>query len=405
MQKFYQMDLFLEKFIEINQKTSWDRKRARILAILDSHFKTVENENNLYLKKFKELKGEINLNFINLLEEEMRTKLNSIRNVYSTGTPRINEKENSRIFDFGLLVSFLDIEIFTDLSLNQDKENLLIFVEFARKKINYKSFDFNNKEVDVLFSTETIYIKEYNFNEQMPKYLNVIIYNQKIKTLIGSYSLDILKLDILKPYKLILESNDDINKSSLEVAILKYSNIQIREEEAEYYKFLFEGPNYLYNFNLDNEINGLTQFKQLDQLDKYMVNKDHTSEKFFKILENNKFLRNQYYKNVATEEKKIKFINEKNQKLKSSAKLVIETNDSVLTNLNETIKKTFSENVSELILQWIQLNESSFEEILYALIISDQNSVSIYDKLKLLFDIGKMKNYLIYNEDYLTIQN
>lgn len=60
--------------------------------------------------------------------------------------------------------------------------------------------------------------------------------------------------------------------------------------------------------------------------------------------------------------------------------------------------------IKKILKDWINKNENSFEEILYSLVLIDTYSITIFEKLHLLYQIGKMRNYSLCNRDNLCLK-
>jgi len=71
-------------------------------------------------------------------------------------------------------------------------------------------------------------------------------------------------------------------------------------------------------------------------------------------------------------------------------------------NLNNTPDKNHA--IENILNNWISKNDTSFEEILYSLVLIDSNSITIYEKLHLLYQIGKMRNYALCRKDDLSLK-
>jgi hypothetical protein len=404
MEEYYNMSNFLERFVEINKNTSWDVKRAKVLKRLDNYFKNVESENKKYLKELIDNKMKINPKFIQTFEDEIKTKLYNIRKAFSTATPTELSSDNfNNNSNYGLIYTVTNIQSHTNNNLST--KDALVYVEFKKQKMNYKDFLNNQNKPKLVINESEIMLKEETFND-VPKYMNLyIVSNNNQQSFIGSYSVDVKKLDIMRPYKLKLESNDEINKTSIEVLLFKWTNVKINDEDSEFYNEIFKQPHYLYDNNLENEINSCE--KNTNDLYQ-IINRNIENEKNLLKVENNEFLSEEIKKHNFNILPNLTTSMTSSLLNVSILKTTNTTNSSITTinpKLEEIIKDLFKEeNYQEVILEWVKTSESSFEEILYAVTLVDSNTVTIYDKLKLLFDIGKMKNFLIFNEDKMTLQ-
>jgi len=72
---------------------------------------------------------------------------------------------------------------------------------------------------------------------------------------------------------------------------------------------------------------------------------------------------------------------------------------------NNVLNKLDNTNeIKNILKNWIVKNDTSFEEILYSLVLIDSYSVTIYEKLYLLYQIGKMSNFALCSKDNLTLR-
>ena len=63
----------------------------------------------------------------------------------------------------------------------------------------------------------------------------------------------------------------------------------------------------------------------------------------------------------------------------------------------ERLKQHLNFYDNDLLISWLKNNISSFEEILVSLVLIDESCITIYEKLKLIYDIAKMKNFFLFN--------
>ncbi len=75
----------------------------------------------------------------------------------------------------------------------------------------------------------------------------------------------------------------------------------------------------------------------------------------------------------------------------------------IKNNVSNKIHNSNTE-IKNILKKWIAKNDTSFEEILYSLVLIDTYSITIYDKLHLLYQIGKMSNFALCSKDNLTLK-
>jgi hypothetical protein len=387
---FYNTNNIIETLIDYNENITWDFKRAKIEAKLEKFFGKVENENNIFLRKFAESNTSLGNSGIETILDNLKNKLNSIRDVYSTGTARGEVKDRDC---YGILFTFPSLTMLTE-SLRKYLDDISIYVEYSMLPIS--SDNHNYKLASPVLNTSfknnfKFQFKEQIFEDKFPKYMNIFLYNKS--TLVGSYLLDIKKLSIMKPYKLKLESNNVMLKSILELAIFKWSKEELNHEESTLYNYFFSEPNYLYDLNLDNHINGYEKNKQADNIKKALVaENDPILIKLSKI-DNFSFMLNEFKKNSLSISHKI-----------LSHSQTSGGEDHVANTLNTFFRNVFdNQDMQGLFADWTKHTDSSFEEVLYAACLVDPSTITIYEKLRLIYDIARMRNFVIYNEDNLTI--
>jgi hypothetical protein len=380
---FYNTNNIIEKFIDVNSNTTWDFKRAKVETLLNNHFTKTEIENITHLRKLTDAKNIFGSKEIEDISDYLKGRLNNIRNAYSTGTPGVNSKDM-----YGIIYTITNFFPFSDFIRNLDDE-IYVYVEYSDIAINANNHNFKSKNplMKIDFTNmQNYYFHEMVFDSKMNKYMNILFYFRN--NIICSYLLDIKKLDLMRPYKLKLESNNQAYKSEIELGIFKWTNEKISDDDSQLYNYFFGQPNYLYDNNVENVIEGLDKNNnQLENLKKIIsVENDELLKEISKNL--NGFLFEEFKKNTLSICNKIKGSDEKvNQAIQSFVTTVFE---------KEGTQTIFSE--------WFKNTESSFEEILYAACLVDPSTLTIYEKLKLIFDVAKMRNYIIYNDDKLDVK-
>ena len=256
--------------------------------------------------------------------------------------------------------------------------------------------------------------------QQLTEYLN--IYIKQNNQVFNSYSIKIKQLDFLKPHKIKLESKDNsyesMNKSVIEIGIIKYSDTEVGEAEGELYNFLFSEPSYLFDIDLHNTFGeSILPFGVDDKMSLYLNTRYNyffsEISKIYGIKGRNAFLVNQFKLNTIRHKKDINSSKEYNSKVEDLFNTVMfksclmPTNESnsffdAKEKINELIKKLFPV-TNSIIFNWIKSGFSSFEEILFSVTFVDSSCVTIYDKLQLLFDISKMKNFVFFGIEKVSI--
>jgi hypothetical protein len=387
---FYNTNNIIETFIDYNQNTTWDFKRAKIESKLDKFFTKVESENNVFLKKFAESKTSLGHYGIEIISDNLKHKLYNVRNVYTTGTPGFN---NTQQDPYGIVYTFPS---FTDVSgtLSKYMNDMSIYVEYSSLAINHQSHNYKmgSPELNCNFKQARKHqFKEHIFGDKFAKYMNIFLYSKG--NFVGSYLLDIRKLEIMKPYKIKLESTNPTQKSVLEIAVFKWSKENLREEESVLYNYFFSEPTYQFDGSLDNAIHGFEKSNQSDIIKKFLINENEHILKPLNKLDQFSFMVEEFKKNSLSISHKV---------LMNSRTAGGE--DHVSNILNSFFANVFdNKEVAHLFSDWTKNSDSSFEEVLYAACLVDPSTITIYEKLKLIFDIAKMRSFIIYNDDSITV--
>lgn len=84
------------------------------------------------------------------------------------------------------------------------------------------------------------------------------------------------------------------------------------------------------------------------------------------------------------------------------------TSNNNLYNLNDANNSAAAADITQeaknILKIWIAKNDTSLEEIFYSLVLIDNYSITIYEKLHLLFQIGKMQNFALCSKDSLSLK-
>ena len=516
--------------------SNWHSKRENISKQLCNNFKGIEEENKMFLSKIlntdsvKEISKAIKLNSkknivyvnsdlpsnsnnvnenkeafnstaslpfvgtlsindntIKSLEKNIGSELDIVRNVYSTGTAYgdISNNKNyivyfiiNKLYIFNKMYKQIDRKYYISYNFdNKDNKSSNINTNYSsNNNINKEYIEFDNNHNCI-----TNPFKEFLF-DYLPKYLNISLHNVTNNEVFATYSIDLLRQDLLRPSKIKVESNDNFNKTIIEIGLMKYSKVAIVEsEDANFYKLLFESPSSIFNQSIYNEMQDIPNAlrEEFDKLQSVIIKKDvYRMSEYLKLsdvyknkllydefksqsieiyeklklsfnknnLDNTIIINNNHYstdKNHINTEKNINnyyskdnnyinknyngtlkvinlgynIINKLNETYNNTLSYknkenefyysgVLNTKDSntLINRLNNMLNKVFADNkkLTNLIINWISCGNSTFEEIMISLALVDSTSVTVQEKLKLIFDIVKMQNYLIFN-DYNTI--
>lgn len=291
-----------------------------------------------------------------------------MRNLYSTNT------DNS---DNHYSVIYIVTGVYEMNLRKNESHRFEIHYSFNSEKVN-NSEHFRYANPSDIFECNKATVKNPRFfetsNNSLKKYLNIFLFTDK-KELKGVYHLDIIKLDFMKPYKLRLESNfpnPRQGKSFIDIGIFKVYHNKLNKKDVDLYSLIFAKPNYLFDSNLYQTITGLAINDFDMQSINSLVNLD--SEKFVDDSDVDEYLKKEFKLNFKPFNYNIQ-------------------NYSEFDRLKELLK--FYD--VDTLISWLKRGVSSFQEILLSLTLIDESSLTIYEKLKLIFDITKMKNHLLYN--------
>jgi len=295
-----------------------------------------------------------------------------MRNLYSTNTDSSDNQYT---------VIYVVTGVYEMNLRKNDTQKFEIHYSFNNDKVN-NSEHFRYADPSLRFDCNKGVVKNPKFfeisNNSLKKYLNVFLFTEK-KELKGIYHLDIIKLDFMKPYKIRLEShfpNPKQGKSFIDIGIFKVYHNKLNKKDVDLYSLIFAKPNYLFDSYLYQTITGLA-INDFDMNSiNLLVNQDQ--EKFVDESDVDEFLKKEFKLNYKRSAYNIQYYSE-------------------FDRLKDLLK--FYD--VDTLISWVKSGTSSFQEILLSLTLIDESSLTIYEKLKLIFDITKLRNHLLYNSGKL----
>ena len=267
--------------------------------------------------------------------------------------------------------------IYKILNMNNDSDTLLMHSEFNFEKNFRYIFDDSNSanliEIECLngvVKNPKFYQTEIKDHE---RYLNISLFDQS-KSLLGYFVQEIVLLDYMKPHRFRLESKDEsTGKLFIDIGIIKIFLDSEENQNSDFINLVFSKPNYLFDLELYRILNDV----KMNDLEINM---------FFNLI------------SLEIEKYKDKSINGDYPKVKYDINYEAKLND-IKKFSNEEFNRLI-ENLkfynNDVLIAWLKNNISSFQEILFCLVIIDESCNTIYEKLKLIFDIANIKNYLFY---------
>ena len=400
--KYYVMTSFLEKWIFNNKGREWDTKRGDLENLMKRHFYPIFEENKNYLLniniKLKQSSEEIIENLFNDLD----SKLNSIKSLYLQGTSDYDDSVS--FMGINLQISKL-IQIYNNE--NTDINEYKLDISFGdRADSNASKFEscqfdinFDNQKNEIINIQDLFYKTQFK-NDQCPRYIHFSL-SDKIKQNRATFSYKILNYEPMKLSKIILENKEDTNKFFLEFILFKTNNKTIPSDDLALFNNIFSPPEYynsnkieekLYSYNVSgyNFNKEITKIIQIENDNKNLMMKgagfDQNMVEMFKKLNNNAINEDCYNSE--------KIINKKNKNV---------FNEKISQKILKIIDSLFQDDLSNIVKKWLGDTNISFEELLYSIILVDKYLVSVNEKLFLLFSIAQMRDKLLLNTDYLSI--
>ena len=305
-------------------------------------------------------------------------------------TEQINEIGVPDRYDFIFVIS----SIFEMSKILDKVKKYKVTIDF-NNDINNISQDLLNFSVTV--EDGNILIPKFYHYES--KYLqnNMIIFIYENDSLLAAFYKDIMTLEYMKPYNFILESTNSQKVFYLNLTIIKVFKSSIKEEEGLLFDLLFSKSssiNFPQFFKLNDKDEMLEITNKITEANKYIHS---TSNK----LKEDSFLKKLLLTNAIISSREVK-------NTRSIKQLEIGIND-IFKNYNSVydwlgkLKEFEGENNYELqeinlIYNWLSKNSSSFEEIICGLIIVDEETFTVYDKLKLIFSLSSLQNSILLNK-------
>ena len=395
--KFYVVQNFWEKLFN-NKGREWDSKRDKIQSLFYEHFDLIYQQNINYLEKiYKNSETNILSNFEKNYFDGLESKLNAIRILYNQGTP--NFKDTNAVTGFDIHVSKLQsLE-----NYNLDKFKLSLF--FGDNEEN----NFSSIEKDIIYDKENRKIKnisELLFRQKFEggKYLYLILKDENYLK-ICTFCYDISKFDPMKIDKISLESREDTNKYFIEIVIFKYITNLISNDDIDLYNTVFTAPEYIHSFEIEEQFASykIASYSFNNKISMYIKMQNDSRNQ---IINNSNY--DSILSNIFKKSNNYEIEPDKYNKVTTEKIIKINNNNIFYRNITEKITKILNncldQNILNLVLQWLNDTNISFEEMLYSLVLIDNSSSSINEKLFLLYSIAQTKDKLIFNNDDISIK-
>ena len=403
LNKFYVVSNFWEKWFFNTQGREWDSKRGDLENLMQRHFYPVYQENKEYLSEINKQLKKNSEEIINLLYDNLGSKLSSIKSLYLQGSAN---------YDDSTTFMFVNIQI-AKLKLiynneNSDMNEFILNISFGdtvdKPDSKYETyelkikFDSQNNEI---INTEDLFYKNKFKNEISPKYIHFILFDRN-NINCANFSYKIFNYEPMKLSKISIENRDIVNKYYLEFILFKYNTKIISGDDLELFNNIFSPPEFynskkidekLYSYNVSNSSfnKEISKFIQEQNNRRNIILKEYNFDsnmiEMFKKLNNYEPNEDKYNRERIINKKWNNSFNEK-----ISQKIV------------KIIENCIQENeVSNSVKKWLADSNISFEEILYGIILVDKSIISVNEKLFLIFSIAQMKDKLLLNTNDLSI--
>ena len=388
---------FLAKGSFKQKSQEWDNKRGDIEDLNYKLFRSVNEENNKYLKKIEDNPSINNLEIYKIYLNKLDNKFKSIKSIYCKQDDSSNDEQD---WDTGIMLRVSNLQQFYNNDNKNQEYKLTIFFddendkdendkdENDKDKINLK-FE-NNK----IISDSDLFIKKKFNKYDFPKNIHLKL-KDKNNNLLGSFIYLIINDEFMKLSKVTLENREPNNKYFIEFLFFKYTHKEFKEEDFELFNYIFSPPEYLHSTSIEERLYSYpisnNSFKtKISQLIKER-NNDKNNIQYYKQFEENQMKIYKNYNNTEEDEDKYNIKKDKN-----TNKILSQTS-SILNIFSE-------EEIRNNLKEWLNKTNVSIEEILYSLILIDKSFFSINEKLYNLFLIARTKDKIIFNSGKLSIE-
>ena len=409
VETFYGYSNIFEKWFNLNKNIQWNDKFLKMKDKILNHFSSVKNDNEKYLKniynceKIYENPELFNTNYSN----DLNYRFEKIRNLYGAGTPEIHNEDKNVGITFRIdKIKPLNKK---NQQLNKQMTIRVYFTDNLNKKgevIKEANFQYD-PDIDMISEGNDLKFGSL-FNFKIPKYL--IIELLRNDELICTFPCNIKNFELMSIQKETIESyNSETEKFLCEICVFKFSTSidLLTNDEISLFNSIFTAPEYIHNINIENELNSynISDSKKFNnELVENIVNENNNK---YDIITDNLFNKSQIFNDFFKRNNQIpkkpddynKIDTEKIIKNKSSDKF----NVLIANKVQEILSNIIQESSKNIVMDWLNDKNVSFEEILYSLVIIDKNSYTISEKLYLLFSIAQMKNKILFNSDYVSI--
>ena len=408
VEKFYSYSNIFEKWFNLNKDIQWNDKFVKMKDKILSHFNSVKKDNEKYLKniynceKIYENPELFNTNYSN----DLNYRFEKIRNLYGSGTPQmLNDDKN-----VGITFRINKIKPLTSKNKLYDQMRVEFYFSDVLDRLGdvAKETEFQYDKDDNMISEGNDLIINKLFHFKIPKYLIIKLYCKR--DLICTFPCNIKNFDLMIIKKETIESYDNENEKYLcEICVFKYltSTDLVTSDEISLFNSIFTAPEYIHNINIENELNSYKISDSRSFNNALVENITNENNSKYEIINDSLFNKSQVFKDFFRKNNQIpkkpddynKIDTEKIIKKNSSDKF----NVLIANKVEEILNNIIQENSKNIVMDWLNDKNNSFEEILYSLVIIDKNSYTISEKLFLLFSIAQMKNKILFNSEDVSI--
>ena len=372
LDEIYYLTGKFEKYIKRDEKRAWDDKRAKICKLINNHFEPIYEENMKYLLQIK---------------DELDRQSKSVKDIYEEYFKNLSEENSLKLVKSLYKTSnriMVQISKFQQIYNNQIKDLNEFKLEISFEKIEditpVKSYNINfDTDKNEIKNIQELYFEVSFPANHLPEYIIFKLIDTINNVEFSSFSYNILNCELMKIKIITLENKEKENKYLLEFILFKDTIVTIKDNTFDIYNEVFRPPSYHHSEQIEAQLSSLN------------VSGFFFNNKLNKLIQSNNENMNQV-------------INSNNNYDKNKFELFKKLNNIQIENTNNLefkIKEQFFNKI-KFLKTWFINSNLSLEEIFYSLALVDK-SITINDKLYLLFYIALTKDKFLYNKKRISI--
>ena len=375
----FQENDMINKILSFSNNTYFYEKCENSFKQTKEMYSNILIENIIYLKQ--KCKLDLKKLIHNIKEEICHNHLPSMyisfkmrKSMYSSKSESDHSSKLLLLIE-GYYIVFIISSIY-EFNQCDNKEKKLIMNYCFKDALSLNlSENSKNKNMETIIIRNGIIVNPmfYTFeNKNIPSYLNIYLYEND--SIYANFKIDLRRLDFMKPTKLRLESRCTKNGLVLlDISLIKIYKKYLQKSDACLYNIIFSETSSIIHpsfLSLDNNP-GMESF--LDIINQ--INKKNHKNAY--SLKEDIFLREKLLNNIIFTPQ-------------------LANNYKNIRALKNVLFEGFKEN--NFIIQWLQKDSCSLQEIIASLIIVEEKSFSLNDKLKLIFKLGNLHNNTFFED-------